>query len=138
MKNRLSKNNLYLLLAVLLIIFVVGGLLIFLKTAKPLTTNKPNNAKTEFVFDSNKYKAAVRDLYIRLSADDPSTAKEVKQKLLAMTVSKEYKDVHLELVMASASLEDYSLSRNEASLNKAKTILSNLKKDYSWLADKSL
>jgi hypothetical protein len=40
--------------------------------------------------------------------------------------------------MASASLEDYSLSRDEKSLDKAKIILAKLKKDYSWLTDKSL
>lgn len=137
MKKHLSRNNLYLLIATLLIILVVGGLLIFLKTSRPITNIQSNN-KPEFVFDANKYKTLARDFYARLSSDDFNSAKEIKTQLLAMTVSKEFKEAHLQLVIASASLEDYALSLNKDSLNQAKTILNKLKKDYRWLTDKAL
>ncbi|MCX6792511.1 MAG: hypothetical protein NTY12_00625 [Candidatus Falkowbacteria bacterium] len=143
MKN-LSSNNksIYLPIILLLVILIVAGVLFFVKKTNNQTpTNNKNlitNDKKEPVFDSNKYKTLVRGLFARLSPANPADAQQVKKELLDITVSKEFKEVHFELVMASASLEDYSLSRDEKSLTKAKTILDKLKKDYTWLSDKSL
>jgi len=145
MKKLVNKIKPYLPIALLVIILVIAVLVIVFKNPSSVISNSNSvvnqkiiNTKTGPVFDSNKYKKLARDLFARLSPDDPSLAQEVKKELLDVTVSKEFKEVHFELVMASASLEDYSLSRDEKSLDKAKIILAKLKKDYSWLTDKSL
>jgi len=124
-------------LVLLIVFFVVVGLVVFLNDSKPEPNQTANNSISDFVFDENKYKVMVRDIFNRLSTKEPDLARELKQELLAMTVSKEFKDVHYKLVMASAAVEDYALSRSATSLNQAQKLLDKLKQDYDWLADKS-
>jgi hypothetical protein len=139
MKKRANKINSYLPIIFVLIIVVLAGLLVFFEKTSPVSVdNKQPVSRTPVVFDVNQYKTSVRELFTRLTVDNPSTAQEVKQKLLDMKVSKEFKDIHFELVMVSAFLENYFLSHDEQSLTKAKTLLAKLKKDYTWLSDKSL
>lgn len=142
MRKHVNKKIFSPLTLTLAIVLIAGLLILFrqpTKISRQTEDNKlANEPKKEFVFDANKYKSVAKELFARLSIDDPSSAGEVKQKLLDLTVSKEFKEVHFDLVMASVSLEKYALSRDKASLDQAKVLLAKLRKNYSWLNDKSL
>ena len=135
MKKFVNQNKLYLLLALLIVFFVVIALVFFFSNPKLEPNQTVNNSTSDFVFDENKYKVLVRDIFSRLSINEPDLARALKQELLAMTVSKEFKDAHYSLVMASVAVEDYATSRSTESLNQAQKLLDKLKQDYKWLAD---
>lgn len=142
MKKLAKTKYLYLSIIFLLIVVVLISLFIFFRRSNSIQINQTNTSKTdtsrELTFDADDYKNSARELFARLLPANPRVAAEIKQELLSMKVSKDFKDVHFSLVMASVSLEDYSLSGNEDSLAKAQSILSKLQEDYSWLNKESL
>jgi hypothetical protein len=129
------KKLYFIVLPVLIIIIVVVAIIVFKN--KTVKNNLAITNSQSLVLSSEVYQAKARDLFSRLSVDDPNNASQVKQELLNLKISKEFKDVHFRLVMLAASLEQYATTHDKTILKNIKNILNKLVIDYPWLTKTS-
>lgn len=129
-----NKQKFYfIILPVLIITLVIIGLVVF----KSKTTNNNSgdtiiNSKS-VALNKEAYQAKARDLFSRLSINDPASASQVKQELLSLKINKDFKDVHFRLVTICTALEKYSTTHDKTALNNLKNDLAKLTNDYPWL-----
>ncbi len=132
MIRRFAKGRSTYLALGIVVLLIIGGIVIWQQRSEQEETTSVS--ETSFVSDE-AYQGKVKTLYAQLSDPANRKAKETKEELLTLKVQKEFKDLHLKMVMASATLEDYDSFHNPAVLARGEVLLKELAKDYPWLAD---
>jgi hypothetical protein len=120
-------------LIVILILLMGAGLIYRYFFYNPIESNINTTTQPKFIFDDQAYKKTTHDFFARLSVDKPTEATAIKDTLLTLKVSQDFKDLHYRLVMACLALEDYGQTNDGKALARAQTLLTSLAKDYPWL-----
>lgn len=139
MNETRNKKILYISLGVV----AVSALLLIARhfiPTKPLLVNNLSNlpaTSSTVTLDAASYKKAAAQAYAELSAEKIDDATAIKEKLLALKIPKDFKDLHLQLVVASASFEEYAKFHDSQVLARFRSLLASLIAKYPWLANPS-
>lgn len=141
-----NKSKIFIFFIIILLIIAVY-LAVISKPAKQDHAEKQNNAKTNNVVDAmlnldllkKSYKLETKvilDNYLRIAQDETiniESVKRTKEQLLSLKVPTEFKDLHLNLVLALDEMEDYLENGDEADKRKSQEMIEREKTKYEWL-----
>ncbi|MEA3463861.1 MAG: hypothetical protein U9R14_02200 [Patescibacteria group bacterium] len=85
--------------------------------------------KTEVKVILNNYLRQIQDKSI-LTAE---YTKQIKSQLLDLKMPTEFKDLHLNLVLALDKMEDYLINGGEEKLQDSQELINQVKEEYEWL-----
>lgn len=141
-----NKAKIFIFFIIILLIIAVYLAVIF-KPAKQDQAEKQNDAKTNNVVDAmlnldllkKSYKAETKVIlanYLRIAQDETiniESVKQTKEQLLSLKVPTEFKELHLNLVLAMDEMEDYLENGDEADKRKSQEMIEQEKTKHEWL-----
>lgn len=142
----MSKKYKILLILLIISVFLLFYIVLTSESFKEKIDNSIGDISGKFVVTKEKiavdYKVdASRILsdYSRLIEKKEITASEIqsiKNRLLNLTVPAEFKDLHVNLILALTKMGDYSASKDEAEKSESERLISQAKEDFAWLNKK--
>lgn len=137
----MTKKNLkasHVVFVAILLIFVL--LFMLAKTVTKLSSGRSVGSprhRVDLVKMENIYKAGTKKILDEYQSVYSSTTitqvNQTKDKLLIMTVPAKFRDLHFNLVFAMDQMTDYLNSNDNNKLLLSQQLISQAKKDYSWL-----
>ncbi|MBU4257354.1 hypothetical protein KJ586_00520 [Patescibacteria group bacterium] len=141
-----NKSKIFIFFIIILLIIAVY-LAVISKPAKQDQAEKQNDAKTNNVVDAmlnldllkKSYKAETKVIlanYLRIAQDETiniESVKQTKEQLLSLKVPIEFKELHLNLVLALDEMEDYLENGDEADKRKSQEMIEQEKTKHEWL-----
>jgi uncharacterized protein YpmS len=137
------SKNLKILIALLAVIAVLFLYLVL--TSRPLdgnieleANNQSEEINTRLVNDYKNNANKILASYWQLSRDKEISIEEcgyLKDRLLELKVPSDFKELHLNLVMAFDKLEDYLENGGEKEKAESKRIIEQAMADYEWLRE---
>lgn len=141
-----NKTKIFIFFIIILLIIAVYFAVIS-KPAKQDQAEKQNDAKTNNVVDAmlnldllkKNYKAETKVIlanYLRIAQDETiniESVKRTKEQLLSLKVPTEFKELHLNLVLALDEMEDYLENGDEADKRKSQEMIEQEKTKHEWL-----
>ncbi|MBU4347020.1 hypothetical protein L6249_03315 [Candidatus Parcubacteria bacterium] len=141
-----NKSKIFIFFIIILLIIAVY-LAVISKPAKQDQAEKQNDAKTNNVVDAmlnldllkKSYKAKTKVIlanYLRIAQDETiniESVKQTKEQLLSLKVPIEFKELHLNLVLALDEMEDYLENGDEADKRKSQEMIEQEKTKHEWL-----
>jgi hypothetical protein len=130
---------------ILLVLSVVAisAVLYLIITSKPVNNNGKQANKEQVKVDLKKleeeYKAGTKNIltdYSALLLSDNLSLEIVetdKNKLLGLKVPAEFKDLHLNFVLAVSKMEDYLKNGKDEDKAASQRMISEIKANYVWL-----
>jgi len=108
------------------------------------SAEQDNNQQTDKPIDmgllTKAYQMEVKVIlnnYLRQSQDESlitvDDVSRTKNSLLALKMPVQFKDLHLNLVLAMDKMEDYLISGDEEKLLESEKLISQMKEEYEWL-----
>jgi hypothetical protein len=141
-----NKTKFFIFFIIILLIIAVY-LAVISKPAKQDQAEKQNDAKTNNVVDAmlnldllkKSYKAETKVIlanYLRIAQDETiniESVKRTKEQLLSLKVPTEFKELHLNLVLAMDEMEYYLENGDEADKRKSQEMIEQEKTKHEWL-----
>lgn len=132
---------------IIILLIVAVYLAVISKTAKQDQPEEKNGANIDNAVDAmlnldllkKSYKAETKVIlanYLRIAQDETinvESVKRTKEQLLSLKVPTEFKDMHLNLVLALDKMENYLSSGDEADKLKSQEMIELEKTKYEWL-----
>jgi lipopolysaccharide export LptBFGC system permease protein LptF len=138
-----KKLKIFLVLAIVAV-FLFFYLLITSESFKREADDKINNlrGKTSETQEqiTASYKISVAKIisdYSRLESENitVSEIKSTKEKILSLKVPAEFRDLHLNLIMALDDMENYFSGKGDSGKTESEKIINQAKTDNGWLVE---
>jgi hypothetical protein len=131
-------KNSFLFLGIMILLMVI---MLYAKSKQVVIRGDFKQAKVDMVKLEKEYKGEVRiinqDIGAMIDAGKIEQEKVdlYKDKLLALKVPKEYKDLHIQFIFVLEKLDSFLATGNQAEKLASRKIISDLDQTYAWLND---
>ncbi len=141
-----NKSKIFIFLIIILLA-AAAYLAVISKPVKQDQAGKQNDAKKNNAVDAmlnldlleKSYKLETKVIlanYLRIAQDETiniESVKQTKEQLLSLKVPTEFKELHLNLVLALDKMEDYLNGGDEEDKLKSQEMIESEKAKYEWL-----